>query len=179
CASVSAGKPAESNLRTRSAPSVVRTSAAAGSTSPAPASIVSPKCNNAESSGPSAAAMPPWARAVFPAEIASAPKFPAVKSVTGAPAVASRSTAVSPATPAPTTTIMVGPPACAPVQPMHRLKPWGLQKFGWVLYRQPMIPGPRLGRQGECDTWLNTDKSPGPGRRLSYRGAGTANGSPG
>src|SRR5699024_11133257 len=132
---------------------------------PAPARMVSAACSAGVSSALRAAAIPPWARAVFPAEIASRPNRPVVTRVTSAPAVTRRLTAVRPATPAPTTTIMAEPPTCAPVRPRHRLPRLGQPKFDSGSDRQRGPPIPRPDRPGGCGTLLSTDTLPDPGRR--------------
>ena len=90
--------PKRMRSRTRAGPSSQSTRTAAGSESPAPAAIVSVKWRSTESSGNSAAAMPPWAWRVLPSASSAF-----VTSSTVCPASAAFTAVQSPAMPPPTT----------------------------------------------------------------------------
>src|SRR3989440_3276004 len=94
--------PQRISSRTRAGPSVTSTSTAAGSLSPTPATRVSSACAPGVTSGPSTAAMPPWAHRVEPSSMLTL-----VTTVTCSPAARRSRAAVSPATPEPTTTTSV------------------------------------------------------------------------
>ncbi len=98
---------------TASGPSVTRIRTASGSQAPAPATNVSVSCSSGVSPGPRAAAMPPWAHCVDPAERTSL-----VTTRTLSTASVSRSAAVSPAMPEPmiTTSASVVQPGAGAVR---------------------------------------------------------------
>ena len=98
-ASRSNSAPRATSSLTRSGPSVTRMRTASGSHSPTPATSVSSRCSCGVSSGSRAAAMPPWAHAVDPAE-----STVLVTSSTRSTRSRTRSAQVSPAMPEPTTT---------------------------------------------------------------------------
>ena len=91
--------PSAISSRTASGPSLTSTRTAAGLQAPAPATRVSCSCWSGLSPGPSAAAIPPWAHWVEPAESTSL-----VTTRTLPTWCRSRSATVRPAMPEPTTT---------------------------------------------------------------------------
>ena len=97
-ASRSNSAPSATSSRTRWGPSVTRARTAATSHRPTPATRVSSRCSCGESAGSIAAAIPPWAQAVDPSL-----STVLVTSRTVSTCSRSRSAAVSPAMPEPTT----------------------------------------------------------------------------
>ena len=149
-ASRSNSAPSATSSRTRSGPSVTRMRTASGSHSPTPATRVSSRCSCGVSSGSSAAAMPPWAHCVDPAD-----STVLVTSSTRSTRSRSRSAQVSPAMPEPTTTtsaLVVHPGAGA-------LSRRGRATAGTVVAG---IPAPQTSARA-CDTSENTSSGPPPG----------------
>ena len=110
--------PRAISSRTASGPSVTRARTASRSQAPAPATRVSTSCSSGVSSGPSAAAMPPWAHWVDPAL-----STVLVTTSTLSTLSRSRSAAVRPATPEPmitTSARVVQPGAGAVSRPGRR-----------------------------------------------------------
>ena len=99
--SLSKTVPSAMSSWTAAGPSVTSACTASGSQTPAPATRVSRSWSAGESSGPSAAAMPPWAHWVEPALSTS---LVTTSSLSARSAAWMRRAAVSPAMPEPTTT---------------------------------------------------------------------------